>query len=133
MDATYGLGYTAGPVLGSLLFSLAGFPAPFLACGLAAAGTGAVCVWRCVPPGSPEEGGPAPCSPLPLLLSPGVLLSLASVAAAAVSVSYVESLLALYLASTFGLSLTHTGLCFLALAVMYTLGRTQQNKLRYDL
>ena len=129
MDATYGLGYTAGPVLGSLLFSLAGFPAPFLACGLAAAGTGAVCVWRCVPPGSPEEDQPpAPCSPLPLLLSPGVQLSLASVAAAAVSVSYVESLLSLYLA-TFPLSLTHTGLCFLALAVMYTLGRTLQNKL----
>ena len=58
-----------------------------------------------------------------------MLLSLASVAAAAVSVSYVESLLALYLASTFTLSLTHTGLCFLALAVMYTLGRTLQNKL----
>ena len=128
MDATYGLGYTAGPVLGSLLFSLAGFPAPFLACGLAAAGTGAVCVWRCVPPGSPEGDHPASCSPLPLLLSPGVLLSLASVAAAAVSVSYVESLLSLYL-TTFGLSLTHTGLCFLALAVMYTLGRTHQNKL----
>ena len=128
MDATFGLGYTAGPALGSLLYSLGGFPAPFLACGLAAAGTGALCVWRCVPPGSPEGDQPAPCSPLPLLLSPGVLLSLASVAAAAVSVSYVESLLALYLA-TFALSVTHIGLCFLALAVMYTLGRTHQKKL----
>ena len=128
MDATFGLGYTLGPALGSLLYSLGGFPTPFLACGLAAAGTGALCVWRCVPPGSPEGDQPAPCSPLPLLLSPGVLLPLASVAAAAVSVSYVESLLALHLA-TFGLSVTHIGLCFLALAVTYTLGRTHQKKL----
>ena len=42
MDATYGLGYTAGPVLGSLLFSLGGFPAPFLACGLAAGDVGGI-------------------------------------------------------------------------------------------
>ena len=128
MDATFGLGYTLGPALGSLLYSLGGFPAPFLACGLAAAGTGALCVWRCVPPGSPEGDQPAPCSPLPLLLSPGVLLPLASVAAAAVTVSYVESLLALHLA-TLALSVTHIGLCFLALAVTYTLGRTHQKKL----
>ena len=83
---------------------------------------------RCHPAIVPLSRVPAPCSPLPLLLSPGVLLSLASVAAAAVTVSYVESLLALHLA-TFALSVTHIGLCFLALAVTYTLGRTHQKKL----
>ena len=35
MDATFGVGYTLGPVLGAFLYQAGGFIAPFLVCGAA--------------------------------------------------------------------------------------------------
>ena len=84
MDATFGLGYTVGPVLGAFLYNLGGFLTPFLVCGLAMTGTGALCVWKCLPAETAEAGGASSSSSgdrnnqqsssriLPVLLNPGM-------------------------------------------------------------
>ena len=59
---------------------------------------------------------------MPLLTSPRVLLPLVTVSVAAITVGWLESLLSLYLTSTFSLSLSAVGLCFLLWSVVYTAG-----------
>ena len=82
MDATFGLGYTVGPVLGAFLYNLGGFLTPFLVCGLAMTGTGALCVWKCLPAETAETASSSSSGDgnnqqsssriLPVLLNPGM-------------------------------------------------------------
>ena len=122
MDATFGLGYTVGPVLGAFLYNLGGFLTPFLVCGVAATVTGVLCVWKCVPRESSNQEESS-TSILPALHNPKALVSLLSVTTASISVGFVEALLTLYL-DIFSLSVFNIGLCFLLTAVIYTLGNT---------
>ena len=57
---------------------------------------------------------------LPILRSSGSLISLISASVAALTIGYIESLLVLYLQTTFSLSVTNISLCFLSMAVSYT-------------
>ena len=45
VDATFGLGFMSGPVLGSFLFDAGGFLLPFLVCGICMMITGIVAVF----------------------------------------------------------------------------------------
>ena len=95
-------------------------------------GVGGLCILVGVHQGNgggsePSEAEPAsPLSPRPrlstLLASPRLLLPLVSVTVAAVTVGWLESLLSLFLTSTFSLSLSAVGLCFLLWSVVYTAG-----------
>ena len=60
---------------------------------------------------------------LPLLTSPQVLLPLLTLSMAAITVGWLESLLSIYLAATFSLSVASVGLCFLLWSVVYTAGK----------
>ena len=64
-----------------------------------------------------DSGGEA--SVLPILRHPAALVSLTSACVAALTIGYMESLLELHL-EVFSLSVTATGLCFLAMALAYT-------------
>ena len=46
VDATFGLGYTLGPVLGAWLYSRGGFLTPFFVCGVALLATGIIGIFR---------------------------------------------------------------------------------------
>ena len=125
MDGTFGLGMMVGPVIGVYLYSIGGFLTPFLVCGMAATVTGVLCVWKCVPVDgiTPENEFESSSSILPVLRNASALVSLLSVTTASISVGFVESLLTLYL-DIFSLSVLNIGLCFLVIAVIYTLGNT---------
>ena len=60
---------------------------------------------------------------LPLVTSPRVFLLLITVSMSAVNVSWLESLLSLYLTSQFSLSLSAVGFCFLLWSVVNTAGK----------
>ena len=122
MDATFGLGMTVGPVIGVFLYNIGGFLTPFLVCGVAATVTGVLCVWKCVPRESSNQEESS-TSILPVLHNPRALVSLLSVTTASISVGFVEALLTLYL-DIFSLSVFNIGLCFLVIAVLYTIGKT---------
>ena len=122
MDATFGLGMTAGPVIGVFLYNIGGFLTPFLVCGVAATVTGVLCIWKCVPREASDQEESS-TSILPVLHNPRALVSLLSVTTASISVGFVEALLTLYL-DIFSLSVFNIGLCFLLTAVIYTLGNT---------
>ena len=64
---------------------------------------------------------------LPLVTSPQVLLLLITVSMSAINVSWLESLLSLYLTHQFSLSLSAVGLCFLLWSVVYTAGEDFSN------
>ena len=88
---------------------------------------GSLCIFEGVLTGSQQEREPPGAdhpSPglLPLLTSPRVLLPLVTVSVAAITVGWLESLLSLFLTSTFSLSLSAVGLCFLLWSVFYTAG-----------
>ena len=126
MDATFGFGISVGPVIGVFLYSFGGFLTPFLVCGVAATVTGVLCIWKCVPRQTynvetSKEEEESSSRILPLLHNTRALVSLLSVTTLSISVSYVESLLSLYL-DTFLLSVFNIGLCFLVHAAIYTLG-----------
>ena len=126
MDATFGLGMTVGPVIGVFLYNIGGFLTPFLVCGVAATVTGVLCVWKCVPRETADEETTkekedSSTSILPVLHNPRALVSLLSVTTASISVGFVEALLTLYL-DIFSLSVFNIGLCFLVIAVLYTIG-----------
>ena len=126
MDATFGLGMTVGPVIGVFLYNIGGFLTPFLVCGVAATVTGGLCIWKCVPRETSDEEirkekDESSTSILPVLHNPRALVSLLSVTTASISVGFVEALLTLYL-DIFSLSVFNIGLCFLVIAVLYTIG-----------
>ena len=57
---------------------------------------------------------------LPILLTSGSLISLISASVAAFTIGYIESLLVLYLQTTFSVSVTSISLYFLSMALSYT-------------
>lgn len=122
LDTTFGLGLSLGPVVGSLLFSLAGFLLPFLACGGAILATGLLSL-RLVRPlaaAAEKQISSEQPSARPLLSSPPLLAALLATATVAFSAyGYMMSLLELHL-STLHLSPATIGLCFLAFSATYT-------------
>ena len=71
------------------------------------------------PPAADHDNG---AGLLPLVTAPRVLLLLVTVSMSAVNVSWLESLLSLYLTSQFSLSLSAVGFCFLLWSVVNTAG-----------
>ena len=94
MDTFYGIGYTLGPVLGSWLFPQAGFPAPFLVCGVGLLLTGLASITLVHIPDlqagqaatPPPDHGPLLSS---LLRQPQLLLALLSATATTIAIGYI--------------------------------------------
>ena len=120
VDATFGLGFSLGPLLGSILFTLGGFLLPFLVCGAALLATGLAALPLVLhTAGPPSATSGAPASHRALLASPALLAALAAATTAALAIGFTESLLELHLLS-FTSSVTITGLSFLLLAATTT-------------
>ena len=121
-DATFGLGFSLGPVLGAFLYDLSGFLLPFLVCGSALLLMGLLSFPVVLPVTKEAESQISSSlpSPWPLFSSPAFLNSLLVTIGAAVTFGFTESLLELHL-ENFHLSVTSVGLYFLGYAIAYTL------------
>ena len=98
VDSTFGVGYSLGPVLGSALHSLAGFPAPFLVCGagLLVTGLTSLPLVRPLPlldPAPAPAPSPGTAQLLPRLLTqPRLVLALLSATTTALAIGYIGKL-----------------------------------------
>lgn len=122
-DATFGLGFTIGPVFGAMLYELSGFVLPFAVCGGALLLT-SVISFPIVRPLTKEAESQISSelpSPRPLLSSFVFVTALVVTSGAAITFGFIESLLELYLDKTFDLTVTQIGFCFLGYAIAYTL------------
>ena len=137
VDATFGLGFTLGPVLGSLLYVAGGFVTPFVvtACLLLVSCdscdtnlyrmrqlSGVLSVVTCRRLTDHAESQITDTSlgtMIPIIKSPEAVVSLMSAATASLTVGFVESTLEMHL-ETFSLSVTTIGLCFLTMSVAFS-------------
>ena len=138
VDATFGLGFTLGPVLGSFLYVAGGFVTPFIVTGclllvschvtrdsvtlISSQFSGVLSVITCKQLTDHAEAQISDTSlgaMIPILKSPEAAVSLLSAATASLTVGFVESTLEMHL-ETFSLSVTTIGLCFLTMSVAFS-------------
>ena len=141
VDATFGLGFTLGPVLGSVLYVYGGFLTPFLVTGVmlavgavqCSAGrresfhswpqvSGLLCLWTCrglMDFAETQITDTRLRDMLPILRSFEAVVALASACSASLTVGYVTSLLEMHL-ETFSLSVASIGLCFFIMSISFS-------------
>lgn len=142
VDATFGLGFTLGPVLGSVLYVYGGFLTPFLVTGvMLAVGccavqggerafirgswtqvSGLLCLWTCrglMDFAETQITDTRLRDMLPILRSFEAVVALASACSASLTVGYVTSLLEMHL-ETFSLSVASIGLCFFIMSISFS-------------
>ena len=142
VDATFGLGFTLGPVLGSVLYVYGGFLTPFLVTGVmlavgccavqggerafirdsCAQVSGLLCLWTCrglMDFAETQITDTRLRDMLPILRSFEAVVALASACSASLTVGYVTSLLEMHL-ETFSLSVASIGLCFFIMSISFS-------------
>ena len=123
LDTTFGLGFSLGPVYGSFMYTVSGFLLPFCVCGAAIFSTGMLsfpligALAQAAEKQLTSQRPPA----RPLLSSPLFLTALLATSTSNFSsFGFILPLLELHL-SSFGLTASSVGFCFLAFSASYTL------------
>lgn len=118
LETFAGLGYTAGPVIGGLLYDIGGFQLPFLVLGVVLL-VAAVLAFFVIENSKDDESNPEDKGMLEILKLPTIWLPIFSVISCAISLSFLDPTLSNHLES-FKLTPTEIGLMFLLCGGFYT-------------
>lgn len=119
LETAIGVGMCVGPALGVWLYSIGGFPLPFIVLGTFMLLTIPIC-WITFPRDVKPSDDDTPAGLLSILLTPGVLIAFVILACTAMSQSMLYPSLQPHM-DRLGVSVEHVGLIFLLLSAVYTI------------